>query len=113
MRIRLAITTLLFLTATSAFANFREFTERPKNPVLDLVLKHAAEQTLKDFPKLTAENLALSIIDVTKASTIDRGDWHGDAPFYPASVVKLYIMAEVFHQKRESDPEVARALGEM
>ena len=46
-------------------------------------------------------------------STIDRGDWHGDAPFYPASVVKLYIMAEVFHQKFEHDPEVARALGEM
>lgn len=111
MRLRFAA--LLFLTTTSAFANFREFTERPKNPVLDLALKHAAEQTLKDFPKLTAENLALSIIDVTRASTIDRGDWHGDAPFYPASVVKLYIMAEVFHQKRESDPEVARALGEM
>ena len=111
MRNRIAA--FLFLATTSAFANFREFTDVPKNPALELALKHAAEQTLKDFPKLTADNLALSIIDVTKASTIDRGDWHGDAPFYPASVVKLYIMAEVFHQKKESDPEVARALGEM
>ena len=111
MRIR--VTVLLLFLATSAFANFREFTDVPKNPALELALRHAAEQTLKDFPKLTAENLAISIIDVTKASTIDRGDWHGDAPFYPASVVKLYIMAEVFHQKKESDPEVARALGEM
>src|SRR5205807_3864584 len=111
MRIRVA--TILLLIAVSAFANFREFTDLPKNPALELALRHAAEQTLKDFPKLTADNLAISIIDVTKPSTIDRADWHGDAPFYPASVVKLYIMAEVFHQKLEGDPEVARALGEM
>jgi beta-lactamase class A len=111
MRFRVAAA-ILFV-ATTAFANFREFTDLPKNPALELALRHAAEQALKDFPKLTADNLALSIIDVTKPATIDRGDWHGDAPFYPASVVKLYIMAEVFHQKREADPEVARALGEM
>jgi beta-lactamase class A len=113
MRIRFAVLALLTATATSAFANFREFTDVPKNPALGLAVQHAAEQTLKDFPKLTADNLAISIIDVTKDSTVDRGDWHGDAPFYPASVVKLYIMAEVSHQKLEGDPEVARALGEM
>src|SRR5258706_11297049 len=111
MRIRLAIAFLF--AATSAFANFHEFTDLPKNPALELAAKHAAEQTVKDFPKLTPDNLAISIVDVTKATTIDRGDWHGDAPFYPASVVKLYIMAEVFHQKRQADPETARALGEM
>jgi beta-lactamase class A len=111
MRIRFAA--LFVLLATSTFANFREFTDLPKNPELELAAKNAAEQTLKDFPKLTADNLAISIVDVTKPTTIDRGDWHGDAPFYPASVVKLYIMAEVFHQKLQADPEVARALGEM
>ncbi len=111
MRIR--ITATLVLIATSAFANFREFSDLPKNPALELAVRHAAEQALKDFPKLTADNLAISVVDVTKPSTIDRGDWHGDAPFYPASVVKLFIMAEVFHQKLETDPEVARALGEM
>ncbi len=111
MRIRLAA--LLLLLATSAFANFRDFTDLPKSPELELAAKNAAEQTLKDFPKLTGDNLAISIVDVTKPNTIDRGDWHGDAPFYPASVVKLYIMAEVFHQKLQADSEVARALGEM
>jgi beta-lactamase class A len=111
MRTSLAVA-FLFLS-TSAFANFREFTELPKNPALELALKQAAEQTLKDFPKLTADNLAISIIDISMPSAIDRADWRGDEPFYPASVVKLYIMAEVFHQKKEADPEVARALGEM
>jgi len=111
MRIRVAF--IFLFIATSAFANFREFSDLPKNPMLELAVRHAAEQTLKDFPKLKAEDLAISVVDVTKPSTIDRADWHGDAPFYPASVVKLYIMAEVFHQKLEADPEVARALGEM
>lgn len=112
MRVRFVAVPLLLL-ASAAFANFREFTEVPKNPALELALKHAAEQTLKDFPKLTKDNLAISIIDVTTPSAVDRADWQGDAPFYPASVVKLFIMAEVFHQKKEADPEVARALGEM
>src|SRR5437588_6640088 len=111
MRIR--VIAVLLLIAASTFANFREFSDLPKDPRLELALKTAAEQTLKDFPKLTADNLAISIVDVTKPSTIDRADWHGDVPFYPASVVKLYIMAEVFHQKLQGDPEVARALGEM
>jgi len=91
MRIRVAV--VLLFAATSAFANFREFTDLPKNPALELVLRHAADQTLKDFPKLKAEDLAISVVNVTKPSTIDRADWNGDAPFYPASVVKLYIMA--------------------
>jgi beta-lactamase class A len=112
MRIQAAVVAIV-LTATSAFANFREFTDVPKNPALMLAAQHASEQTLKDFPKLTADNLAISIIDVTNAATIDRGDWHGDATFYPASVVKLYIMADVFHQRLEGDKEVQRALGEM
>jgi beta-lactamase class A len=110
---RIPVAAVALLLATSAFANFREFTDVPKNPALELAVKHAAEQALKDFPKLTADNLAISIVDVTRPTTIDRGDWHGDAPFYPASVVKLFIMADVFHQKLEADPEVARALGEM
>jgi len=50
---------------------------------------------------------------VTKPPTIRHGDWHGDAPFYPAAVVKVYIMAEVCHQKLLADPQVARALSEM
>ena len=70
MRIR--VIAILLFVASTAFANFREFTDLPKNPALELALRHAAEQTLKDFPKLTADNLAISVIDVTKPATIDR-----------------------------------------
>lgn len=112
MRIRITAAVLL-LVATSAFANYREFAERPVNPALLAAVTRAAEQTLKDFPKLTADNLAISIVDVTNQSTIDRADYHGEAPFYPASVVKLFVMAEVFHQKKETEPDADRALREM
>ena len=103
---------VLFLAAT-ANANFREFLQLPVDPALDAALRHTADATLKSFPKLTADNLAMSIIDVTKPDVFSRADYHGDAPFYPASVVKLFYMVEVFHQRKENDPDVPRALHEM
>jgi beta-lactamase class A len=72
-----------------------------------------ADDTLREYPKLTADNLAMSLIDVTNPSTMSRGDYHGDSPFYPASVVKLFYMVEVYHQHAETQPDVPRALQEM
>jgi len=111
MRIR----TLLFLLvlALSANADYREFKDFPVDPSIETKLRHVAESTLKDFPKLKAEDLSMTLVDLTKMSTISRGDYHGDAPFYPASVVKLFFLAETFHQKKDSLPDVPRALGEM
>jgi len=104
---------LCFLFAAAARADFREFKEVAKDPRIETALRHAAETTLKEFPKLTADNLALSVVDVTKPELLARADYHGDAPFYPASVVKLFFMAEVFHQKLETEKDVDRALKEM
>jgi beta-lactamase class A len=111
MRIRIAVA-LLFLSA-AAHASFREFQKLPIDPSLDVALRRAADATLKAFPKLTADNLAMSIIDVTRPTVMSRADYHGDAPFYPASVIKLFFMAEVYHQRKENDPDVPRALKEM
>lgn len=107
--------TLLFalVLALSANADYREFKDFPIDPSLETKLRHVAEATLKDFPKLKAEDLSMTLVDLTKMSTIARGDYHGDAPFYPASVVKLFFLAETFHQKKESLSDVPRALGEM
>jgi beta-lactamase class A len=113
MRHALVLTFVLTLTAVTANADFREFKELPPDPAIETNLRHVAEATLKEFPKLKAEDLAITIVDVTKPSTMSRGDYHGDAPFYPASVVKLFIMAEVYHQKKENEPDVPRALHEM
>ena len=111
MRLRIAV--VLLLTAAVARANFREFKDLPVDPAIDLALRHAAEATLKAYPKLTADNLAISAIDVTKPDVMSRADLRGDAPFYPASVIKLFFMIETFHLNRENDPDVPRALKEM
>jgi beta-lactamase class A len=113
MRARLSIAILLTAAAAIARADYRELKDRPVNPALTLNLQHAAADVLKQFPKLKAEDLAITVIDLTNPSTIDRGDYHGDASFYPASVVKLFYMAETFHQHKENDPDVPRALKEM
>jgi hypothetical protein len=111
MRTRVLIAFLF--VAVTARANFREFKDVPVDPSIETKLRHAADATLKDFPKLTADNLAISVIDLTRPSAVGRGDYHGDAPFYPASVVKLFYLAETYHQKKENEPDVPRALKEM
>jgi beta-lactamase class A len=112
-RMRVRFTLLLLLTALTARADFREFKDFPPDPKVDYAIRRTAEQILKDFPKLTADNLAISVVDVSNPATISRADYHGDAPFYPASVIKMMFMAEVFHQKKEKEPDVPRALQEM
>ena len=95
-----------------ARADFREFRAVPVDPALGAALTRAADATLKEFPKLTADNLALSAIDLTTPEKIVRADYHGDAPFYPASLVKLFFMIETWHQGKLT-PEIERALREM
>lgn len=103
---------VLLFAPMVALADFREFKAVSVDPELGAKITRAAEASLKDFPRLTADNLALSVIDVTKADAPLRADYHGDTPFYPASVIKLFFMVEAFHQGKFS-PEIDRALREM
>lgn len=110
---RHALTIALLVVAAAAHADYREFTYFPKDPSIDTKLRFAIEATLKAYPKMKAEDLAISVIDVTNASTISRGDVNGDAPFYPASVIKLFFMADVYATNRQGVPDVDRALKNM
>ena len=109
---RLLAGLLFVVCVVSARGDFREFREVPTDQRLEFALKSTVEITLKEFPKLTADNLAISVVDLTKPEALRRADYHGDAPFYPASLVKLFFMVEVFHQGRTS-AEIERALREM
>ena len=104
---------LLLLFAFTARADFREFTDVARDPALEYKVRTAAEATLKAYPKLKADDLAISVVDVSKPALIARGDWHGDAPFYPASVIKLFFMADVYATRKEKLGDVDRALREM
>ena len=103
---------LLVLMQTTLRADFREFEKLPTDAALADALAKTAEAALKEFPQLAPDNLALSVIDLTKTEAPVRADFHGDAPFYPASVIKLFVMVEIFHQGKRS-PEIDRALREM
>src|SRR5881394_1127874 len=109
--LRLLLATLLF-APLAALADFREFKAVAADAQLGAKIARAAEASLKDFPRLTADNLALSVIDVTKPEVPIRADYHGDASFYPASVVKLFFMVETYRQGKLT-PEIERALREM
>lgn len=108
--LRFVFAALVFLPV--ARADFREFRAVPADATLGAALNRAAEKTLKDFPKLTADNLALSVVDLTRPDKIVRADYHGDAPFYPASLAKLFFMVEAYRQGKFT-PEIERALREM
>lgn len=109
---RRLIVVLLFLAA-AARADYREFRDFPPDPAIETKLRHAAEAALKTFPKLKADDLAISVVDVTNPSTISRGDFNGNAPFYPASVIKLFYMTDVYATGRQNLGDVQRALKEM
>ncbi len=112
MRIRIAFAFCL-LIAVVARADFREFQNVPVDPSIESKLQHVADAVLKQYPKLTADNLAISVVDLTKPATMGRGDYHGAVAFYPASVIKIFFMTETFRQRKENDPDVPHALKEM
>jgi beta-lactamase class A len=110
---------LLIAAATTAFADFREFEKIPVDTALGAKLEQIARDTLVEFrnDRFTANDIALSVIDVTDSAAPRRADYHGSVPFYPASVVKLFLMTEVMHQVHDGTldltPEIHRALQEM
>jgi len=109
-----SLASLLLIVAlpASALADYREFRAMPASAALGVKVNRAAEASLKNFTRLTPDNLALSVVDLTKPESPVRADYHGDVAFYPASVVKLFFMVAAFHQNHFT-PEMERALGEM
>jgi beta-lactamase class A len=104
---------LFLLLAAAARGDYRQFRDIPVDPSIETKLRHVADAAAKQFPALKSDDLAMTVIDVTKPAVLARGDYHGEAPFYPASVVKLFFMAETFHQQKQNEPDMQHALGEM
>lgn len=112
MRLKL-FTTLLLVVAAAAHADYREFQQISVDPAITTKVRHAAETSLQQFPALKAEDLAISLVDLTKPQVLARGDYHGDAPFYPASVIKIFFMVDTFLKNKFDTPDVPRAMREM
>ena len=113
LKVRIALSLLLFFVIRmTAHGDYREFSKVAINPSIDSAIRKTVEVTLKEFPKLTPDNLAISVIDLTNSETVGRADYRGNVSFYPASLVKLFFMVETFHQGHMT-PEIERALREM
>jgi len=102
---------VVFLAFSSvALADFHEFKAVPVDSELGAKLTRVANSAQKEFPRLTADNLALSVIDLTKPETPVRADYHGDASFYPASLVKLFFLVEVYREFAAPSGEPSKEL---
>ena len=86
---------------------------------LDTFVKDAAAKTVAQFaPTLKADQLALTVIDVTHGqSSGQSGSYRGGVPIYPASVVKLFYLVNAEAQMEagtlKDSPELERALHDM
>src|SRR5437868_270572 len=67
---------------------------------LERLVRESAGSTVERFGPtgLTADKIAITIIDLVAAKNTARASYRGDEPIYPASVVKLFYLAAAHHQ---------------
>jgi predicted amidohydrolase YtcJ len=86
---------------------------------LDKLVRDTAGAAVERFGKggLTADKIAITVIDLSDPGSPARGSYRGDAPTYPASVVKLFYLAAAHHQIETGAltpaPEFGRAMHNM
>ena len=91
----------------------------PVEPARQRLVDAAVEQVRARFtaPPLRADELAVTLVDLTRPGAPARGSYRGDVPIYPASVVKLFYLLAAhrwLEDGRLADtPELQRALRDM
>lgn len=97
---------------------YRRATLKP-SPALQAILEKAVGETLTDFAakKVSANDVAATLIDLRDAGNFQTASVRGDQKIYPASVVKLFYLVAA-HQwmadgKIKSTPELERSLRNM
>jgi hypothetical protein len=86
---------------------------------LQKLVDETVAATLKKFADcgLSKDELALTLVDLSDASNPVSAHYRGDAPTYPASVVKLFYLVATHQQmedKKIADtPELRRAMRDM
>ncbi len=89
--------------------------EPARQRLVDAAVHHARAQFT--HPPLQAEELAVTLVDLTRPGAPARGSYRGDVPIYPASVVKLFYLLTVHHWledgRLEDTSELQRALRDM
>jgi len=109
----------LYVSVVVFFAALLTAAEKPvfrTSEQLDKLVRNTAGAAVERFGKggLTADKIAITVIDLADANSPVRGSYRGDAPTYPASVVKLFYLAAACHQVETGalarTPELERAM---
>lgn len=93
--------------------NFEDSTE------LKSLVDRAVKETVDRFArkKLSAEQLAVTLVEVRDPERLRRASWRGGEQIYPASVIKIFYMAAAhtwMEEGRLTDtPELRRAMRDM
>jgi len=88
-------------------------------PGLQNLVDDAVAAALEKFAPLNlhVDELAVTLIDLRDPNNPDRAEYRGDAPVYPASIVKLFYLAAAHRQmedgKISDTAELRRALHDM
>jgi beta-lactamase class A len=92
MNIRTLTLALVLLAACAVAAHAQETVASPR---LQKIVDDAVRVALERFREkgLVEKNLAVTVIDLTKAGAFERASFRGAEPIYPASVVKLFYLA--------------------
>src|SRR5687767_4517832 len=89
----LVVATVLLVVLPRAVA--AADTQNPANTrALDKIVAAAVRQVQAGYPsgKLKDEDVAVTVTDLRTPAAPRVGSWNGEAPIYPASVVKLFYL---------------------
>ncbi|MCU1275144.1 MAG: hypothetical protein JWO48_2575 [Bryobacterales bacterium] len=86
---------------------------------LEKLVRETAASAIEHFGNagLTADKIAITVIDLADPKNPARASYRGKEPTYPASVVKLFYLAAAYHQMEAGalarTPQLERALHDM
>lgn len=115
----IAATFSLSQTSLISSGEIVEIESPPRATIQNLVLQSAIKKTLKDFESkgLKPEEIAATLIDMRNPENLAGVNYRGEAQIYPASVVKMFYMANLHRQiedgKVKLTPEMERGLKNM
>lgn len=96
---------------------FASFTAFAQNNSLQNALDRTVAEAFAKYPKLETNQLAVTAIDLNQKSNPPLASFRGDAPIYPASVIKLFYLVATHRWledgKIKDTPELRRAMKDM
>jgi len=117
LRAQLLLAFVLFVSAVPRAKAQAATDLAPPAPRLQAVVDSAVAETRKQFPKLQAKQIAVTLVDLRDSAQPTRGSHRGGEQIYPASVIKLFYLAAAHRWmedgKLADTPELRRAMSDM